>query len=128
LPPEKQSDVINQLKAAWELAQEQMEQLRREVLRANEMAAVALQSKFLNREKDQAFRDFGEAVWSQMKKGKLQLPPSLTQQVKAMLDMEKRLEAQASQINDLLAEGEEAANRLRKKTPTSQVTSRGKKR
>ena len=128
MPPEKQSDVINQLKAAWELAQEQMEQLRREVLRANEMAAVALQSKFLNREKDQAFRDFGEAVWSQMKKGKLQLPPSLTQQVKAMLDMEKRLEAQASQINDLLAEGEEAANRLRKKTPTSQVTSRGKKR
>ena len=131
MPAEKQTDVIKQIQAAWEQSKEQMERLKDEVRRANEMAQAALQSKFLNREKEQAFRDFGEAVWAQMKKGKLQLPPSLTQSVKAMLEMEKKLEAQASQINDLLAEGQEAAERLNSKKKGGQnllVTSRSKKR
>ncbi len=125
---EKQSDVIKQLQLAWEQSKEQMERLKKEVQKANEMAQASIQAKFAKREKDEALRDFGEAVWAHMKKGKLQMPPALSGAVKAMLEAEKKLEAQTSQINDLLAEGQEAAERMKKKSQNLLVTSRSKKR
>jgi non-ribosomal peptide synthetase component F len=130
LAAEKQSEVLQQINTAWEQAREQLEKLRREVERNSAMAQASLQTKFLNRDRDQALRDFGEAVWTHMKKGKLQLPPALTAAVKAMLEVEKRLEAQAAHIDDLLQEGKEAAERLRerKSVGNSVVTNKAKKR
>lgn len=128
MPAEKQSDLVKQIQIAWDDARDQMEKLKKEVQRAHDMANATLQAKFLNREKDIALRDFGEAVWNQMMKGKLQLPPSLTGAVKAMLEVEKRLQSHTAHINDLLAEGEEAAERMKKNSKNSVVTSKAKKR
>lgn len=126
----KQGELVAQINQAWEQARDQLEQLKKEVLRTSEMAQASLQAKFLARDRDKALRDLGEAVWNHMKKGKLQLPPALTGAVKAMLEAEKKSEAQAREINDLLKEGEEAADRLKsKKDPrNSVVAGKGKKR
>ena len=126
----KQSELIVQINHAWEQAQEQLEKLKLEVLRTSQMAQASLQAKFLGRDRDRAFRDLGEAVWIHMRKGKLQLPPALTAPVKAVLEVEKKLESQSREINDLLKEGEEAAARMKaKKAPrNSVVAGKGKKR
>lgn len=119
---------MTQINEAWEQAKDQLTQLRLEVQRSAQAAQVTLQSKYLAREKDKALRDFGEAVWVALKKGKLQLPPILTAAVKAMLEVEKREAAQADEINSLLQEGQEIAAKVKPPTPQSAVAAKGKKR
>ena len=104
---------------------------RQAVERNAQMAHLKLESSFLNRERDQALRDFGEAVWNQVMKGRLQLPPQLSAALQKMIDVEKKLAKQAAEITDILKEGDEAAERLRQKKaarPSPALASKGKKR
>lgn len=96
------------------------------------MAHLKVQSEFLGRDLDRAYRDLGEAVWKASKNGKLELPRSLSAVARSVDEVEKKLAAQAASINDILAEGAEVAGRLRseKSKPASKtaVAVKGKKR
>ena len=130
-PPPKNDQLIESINAHWEQAKAQLEDLKSAVERNAQMAQLKMESAFLHRERDQALRDFGEAVWNQILKGKLQLPPQLNTALRAMIEMEKKLEKQASEINDILKEGDEAADRMRQKKavrPPPALASKGKKR
>jgi hypothetical protein len=64
-------------------------------------------------------------------RGRLQLPPQLATALQKMIDVEKKLQKQASEITDILKEGDEAAERLRQKKavrPPPALASKGKKR
>ena len=65
------------------------------------------------RERDRALRDLGHALWEKVRRGELKLPEGLSAPARALVAIEKRLEAQAREINLLLAEGAEAAERLK---------------
>ncbi len=121
---------MEQIQAAWRSAQKQLADLRDAVERHGEMAGLKVQGELLTRELDRAYRDFGEAVWSAVKKGKLELPPSLEAPGKAISLVEQKQAARASAIQDLLAEGAEVAGRLReaKKSVTKPLAAKGKKR
>jgi len=130
-PAPKDAALMQQITLAWDEAREQLETLREAVERNAQMAQIKLESSFLYRERDQALRDFGESVWNQVLKGRLQLPPQLSAALQKMIDVEKKLQKQASEINDILKEGDEAAERLRQKKatkPPPALASRGKKR
>jgi hypothetical protein len=124
--------VLKQINAAWDTAQRQLTDLRTQVERAQQLAQAKVQSNFLQREKDKALRDFGEAVWTFVHKGKLQLPAALSPMVKAMQEVQKRLDAHNEEITDLLKEGEEAAVRMksapRNVSGKTAVAGKGKKR
>lgn len=126
-----QTETIRQIAEAWGEAKAQFAVLRQQVDRASRMANAKTQATFIGREKDQAFRDLGEAVWSAVKKGKVTLPPSLASALKAIETIEAREHAQAGEITALLQEGEEAASRMRQKPAPAKhsgVASRPKKR
>lgn len=133
-PPKEQPpnpELMKQISAAWDDARAQLAELKEAVDRNAQMAQLKMESAFLHREKDQALRDFGEAVWGQVMRGKLQLPVQLNQAVRLMIDLEKKIQKQAEEINDILKEGDEAADRLRQKRaarPAPPLASKMKKR
>jgi uncharacterized protein (DUF2267 family) len=111
----KQSDVMKQIQQAFQTAQAQLAQLREAVTHTEELARLNSRGNSLQMEKDKALRDLGEAVWRQVQKGKLELPSSLAPVVKAVEAAEQRAAVNASQITDILAEGELVAARLKGK-------------
>lgn len=115
-------DVMRQISAAWDLARSQLEELKAAVQRHSDLASVKLQSTFLQREKDQSLRDFGDAVFQAVKRGELNLPPSLAEAFKAVGQVDRKLEIQAAEVATLLAEGTEAADRLNRPAPQRRPT------
>ena len=111
----KQSDVMKQIQQAFQTAQAQLAQLREAVTHTEELARLNSRGNSLAMEKDKALRELGEAVWRQMQKGKLELPSSLAQVVKAVEAAEQRAAAHAAEITDILQEGEAVAARLKGK-------------
>ncbi len=120
----KQTDVLRQIGQAWEHAQEQLADLRDQVQRTTELAMAKTQSNFLERDKDRALRNLGEAVWNQVQKGKLALPTAMKEVVKAMEEVQRKIDAEQRDIAELLREGEEAVSRRSK----SLVAGKHKKR
>ncbi len=115
-------EVLRQISDAWKTAQAQLDELRSAVERTGDLAQLKLKSEFLHRELDRAFRDLGEAVWAEVKKGSLELPAALASAAKAVEEVERRQAAQASSINELLGEGVEVAEKSKRT-----LASRGKK-
>lgn len=122
------NEVIKQIAAAWETAKAQLDELKAAVERNTQVAQIKLESTFLGRERDVALRDLGEAVYAQVQKGKLQLPPAVSAALKAVQDVEKRLEDQAGEISAILQEGNEVADRLGKGNNAKSVAAKAKKR
>jgi chorismate mutase len=111
----KQNDVVKQIQAAWEEAQTKLALLREQVELATNLAQAKVQSNLNQRDLERAYRDLGEAVWAEVSKGKLQLPPNLSAVKKALEVVTNKIRAQNASINDLLAEGAELAKRLQEK-------------
>jgi hypothetical protein len=112
------TEMLKQIQETWDAAQSQLSDLRDQVQRNAEMAQAKLTSNFLERDLDRAYRDLGEAVWAQISKGKLQLPPTLSSVMKALDVVTKKIQEQNATINDLLAEGAEVASKLKGKLAT----------
>ena len=110
-----QSDVMKQIQQAFQAAQAQLAQLREQVTHTAELARLNSQGNYLQMEKDKALRNLGEAVWRLSQKGKLELPSSLAPVVKAVEAAEQKAAAHASEISDILLEGEALAARLKGK-------------
>jgi hypothetical protein len=127
-----QQDILKQINDAWNEAKAQLAQLRAAVERTSELALAKMESNLLARDRDRALRDLGEAVWAQVKAGKVSLPPTLSTATKAMQEVEKKAEAQNREINSLIMEGGEAMDRLTARPATKShraaVVSEGKKR
>ncbi|SES88739.1 hypothetical protein [Stigmatella erecta] len=119
----KQPELMKQIQEAFRQAQDQLTHLREEVTRTSELARLNSQGNFLQMEKDKVLRELGEAVWRQVQKGKLELPPSLAPAVKAVQAAEQRAQVHAQEITDILQEGEAAAARLKGKNDTRPQTS-----
>ena len=117
MPEPKQSETLQQIAQAWDQAKQQFAQLRAEVERNSKLVQAKQESTFVGRERDQALRDLGEAVWLFVQRGKLQVPAQLNAMVKAVEVVEARQKAQQASIADLLKEGSEAADRLKDKRP-----------
>ncbi len=129
MTPNPQADKIREIQAAWEAAQGQVTDLRRQVEHMASLAQAKVSQNMLDRDLDRAFRDLGEAVWAQVSKGKLQLNSSFGQVMKSLETVTQKIQEQNASINDLLAEGNEIANRLKKSTAAkSAVASQPKKR
>jgi hypothetical protein len=111
----KQPDVMKQIQQAFQSAQAQLAQLREQVSHTAELARLNSQANYLQMEKDKALRGLGEAVWRLVQKGKLELPSSLAPAVKAVEAAEQKAAAHASEITDILQEGEALAARLKGK-------------
>lgn len=112
-PP--QTEVLRQIQQAWNEAQAQLTLLREQVEHASAVAQAKVASNLNERDLDRAYRDLGEAVWAELSKGKLQLPPGLAPVKKALDQVTQKIRAQNATINDLLAEGEDIAKRLQEK-------------
>lgn len=119
----KQSDVMKQIQQAFQTAQAQLAQLREAVTHTEELARLNSRGNSLQMAKDKALRDLGEAVWRQVQKGKLELPSTLAQVVKAVEAAEQQHAANAAEITDILAEGELVAARLKGKNDGKAQTS-----
>lgn len=126
-----QTDTIRQIAQAWDQAKAQFQQLRVQVDRAEKMAKAKAEATFIGRERDQALRDLGEAIWIAIQKGQLEAPPGVARSLRAVQAAEDKQRKQAASIQDILQEGEEAAKRLKKPTAqgrNSSLASRTKKR
>ncbi len=126
----KQSEALRQIQEAFQSAQSQMAQLRQQVEKHAELARAKTQNDFIQKEKERALRELGEAVFKQVQKGKLELPATFAPLLKAIEQAQHKAEAQAREIGDLLQEGEETAQRLKQKSAggaNSGVASRTKK-
>lgn len=119
----KQSDVMKQIQQAFQTAQAQLAQLREAVTHTEELARLNSRGNSLQMAKDKALRDLGEAVWRQVQKGKLELPSTLAQVVKAVEAAEQQHAANTAEITDILAEGELVAARLKGKNDGKAQTS-----
>jgi uncharacterized protein (DUF2267 family) len=106
---------MKQIQQAFQSAQAQLAQLREQVTHTAELARLNSQGNYLQMEKDKALREFGEAVWRLVQKGKLELPSSLAQAVKAVEAAEQRAIAHAHDVSAILQEGEAVAARLKGK-------------
>lgn len=104
--------MAKQISQAWDLAKAQLQKLREQVEKTAELATVKSKADLLERERDKALRNFGEAVWREVGKGGVKLPTSLAGATRTMQEVERKLEKQAAEISDLLAEGAEVADRL----------------
>lgn len=111
----KQSEVIKQIQEAWNEAQAQLALLREQVEHAANLAQARVQMNMNQRDLDRAYRDLGEAVWAEVSRGRLQLPPNLSAVKKALEVVTNRIREQNASINDLLAEGADIARRLQEK-------------
>ena len=124
-----QTETLRQIQAAWESAQGQVVDLRKQVEHMASLAQAKVAQNMMERDLDRAFRDLGEAVWAQVSKGKLQLPATFVNVMKALETVTRKIQEQNASINDLLAEGNEIANRLKKSAlAKSAVASQNKKR
>lgn len=127
-----QQEILKQINDAWNEAKAQLAQLRAAVERTSELANAKMESNLLGRDRDKALRDLGEAVWAQVKAGKMTLPQAVSAATKAMQEFEKKAEAKNREINSLIMEGGEAVDRLKARTTTKShrtaVVSKGKKR
>jgi uncharacterized protein YukE len=110
-----QTDVMRQIQQAFQSAQSQLAQLREAVTHTAELARLNSQGNYLQAEKEKAYREFGEAVWKMLQKGKLELPASLGPAIKAVEAAEQRAAQHAHEISDILQEGVEVAARLKGK-------------
>ena len=129
MTPNPQTETLRQIQAAWEAAQGQVTDLRNQVEHMANLAQAKVQQNTLERELDRAFRELGESVWAQVSKGKLQLPSSFASVMKALENVTRRIQEQNASINELFAEGNEIANRMKKSAATkSTVASPNKKR
>ncbi len=127
--PTSQTETLKQIQAAWEAAQGQVVDLRAQVEHMANLAQAKVAQNMADRELDRAFRDLGEAVWAQVSKGKLQLPSVFVTVMKSLEAVTRKIQEQNASINDLLAEGNEIALRLKKTAAVkSAVASREKKR
>lgn len=108
-------ETLKQIQTAWAEAQAQLVLLREQVQHATDMAQAKVASNFLERDLDRAYRDLGEALWAEVSKGRLKLPPNLGAVRKNLEEITLRIQAQNQSINDLLSEGAELAQRLSKK-------------
>lgn len=116
VPPQGQNaEMVKQIQAAWDEAQAQLQVLRQQVEHAAAMAQAKVGSNMLDRDLDRAYRDLGEAVWAEVSKGKLQLPPNLGNVRKLLENVTQKIRVQNASINDLLAEGAEIAKKLQEK-------------
>jgi hypothetical protein len=126
------SELIKQITETFAKAQERFHELRDAVERTSEMAIANAKANWIGQEREKAFRDLGEAVWSAVQEGELSLPSSVGPALKRVQDLEKKRQAQAAAILDILKEGEEAADRMRtgaaKALPKSGMASKTKKR
>jgi hypothetical protein len=113
--PRSNETILRQIQEAWTTAQAQLTVLREQVQHATQMAQAKVSSNVLVRDLDRAYRDLGEAVWAEVSKGKLQLPSQVAPVKKALEAVTTKIQAQNASINDLLAEGEEIAQRLQEK-------------
>lgn len=108
--------MARQISQAWDLAKSQLKALRDQVEKTAELATLKSRSDALDKERDRALRNFGEAVYREVQRG-MKLPPSLAGAVRSMQEVDRKLEKQASDISDILAEGAEVAERVKKKPP-----------
>ena len=122
------SEVLKQINAAWADAQDQLKELRGQVEKTAAMAQAKVQSNFLARDLDKAYRDLGEAVWAQVSKGQLTLPKNMSAVLKALEAVTKRIQEQNASINDLLSEGADVAAKLKEKMSKTGVATKDKKR
>jgi hypothetical protein len=116
--PDPKTETLKAIQAAWNAAQDQLNQLREQVAHNADLAQAKVSMNFLERDLDRAYRDLGEAVWAQVSKGKLQLPSNVAPVLKALEQVTKRIQEQNASINDLLSEGAEIASRLKGKLAT----------
>lgn len=126
----KQSEVLKRIQTAWEEAQAQLSVLRDRVAHLSALAQAKTQNNVLTRDLDRAYRDLGEALWAEVSKGRLQLPPNLSTVRKSLEQVTSRIREQNASINDLLSEGAEIAARLQEKmaAPSKGVVNTSKKR
>jgi hypothetical protein len=127
------NELLDQITEAWAETQQQFETLRQEVERTAELAQLGSRNSRVTDARDKALRELGEAVWSQVQKGKLTLPAALSSVMKAVEEVDRRRKAQTDAVLDILKEGEEAADRMKgphpsKTIPKQGVAQKGKKR
>ncbi len=125
-----QSERLKNIQAAWEEAQAQLSVLRDQVTHLSALAQAKTQNNVLTRDLDRAYRDLGEALWAEVSKGRLQLPPNLSNVRKSLEQVTGRIREQNASINDLLSEGADIAKRLQEKmtSPSKGVVNPLKKR
>lgn len=111
----KQTEMARQIAQAWDMARGQLQRLREQVEKTAELATLKSKSDLLEKERDRALRNFGEAVYRELQKGGLKLPATLSGALRTMQEIERKLERQAADISDILAEGAEAADRAKKR-------------
>lgn len=129
MTPNPQTETLKQIQAAFDAAQGQVTDLRKQVEHMASLASAKVQQNLLERDLDRAFRELGESVWAQVSKGKLKLPSQFASVMKALETVTRRIQEQNASINDLFAEGAEIANRLASKSAAkSAVASQQKKR
>ena len=130
MPEPLQSERLKQIQAAWEEAQAQLSVLRDQVTYLSSLAQAKTQNNVLTRDLDRAYRDLGEALWAEVSKGRLQLPPNLSNVRKSLEQVTGRIREQNASINDLLSEGADIAKRLQEKMspPSKGVVNTLKKR
>jgi hypothetical protein len=104
--------------------------LRDQVSSLSSLAQAKTQNNVLTRDLDRAYRDLGEALWAEVSKGRLQLPPNLSNVRKSLEQVTGRIREQNASINDLLSEGADIAKRLQEKmtAPSKGVVNTVKKR
>ena len=130
MPDPKQTETLKQIQASWEEAQAQLSVLRDQVEHLSALAMAKTQNNVLTRDLDRAYRDLGEALWAEVSKGRLTLPPNLSNVRKSLEQVTGRIREQNASINDLLSEGADIAKRLQEKmtSPSKGVVSTLKKR
>jgi hypothetical protein len=123
----QQSDGVKEIQRAWAEASEQLAALREQVAEAGRLAQLKLQSAVLERDRDRAFRDFGEAVWAAVEKGAVKLPASVAGAQQALEGVLKKERAHVEDVAALLKEGEEAAERRKAGKAKAAVSKSGKR-
>lgn len=119
---QSQSEVLKQLGQAWDQAQRQLVELRTQVEQTAAMATAKVNLNALERDLDRAYRDLGEAIWQQVQAGRVKLPSGVSALQKAVEVVQQRIEDENAGLRDLLAEGNEAASRLKPRSRTSSKT------
>lgn len=123
----QQTDGVKEIQRAWAEASEQLAALREQVAEAGKLAQLKLQSAVLDRDRDRALRDFGEAVWAAVEKGAVKLPSSVAVAQKALEAVLEKERSYASDVAALLKEGEEAAERRKAGKAKAAASKSGKR-
>jgi predicted nucleic acid-binding Zn-ribbon protein len=118
-PPPKSETTLQHIQASWDEAQAQLRALREQVEHLNSLALAKVSSNVLERDLDRAFRDLGEAVWTEVVNGRLQLSSDLSEVRQTLEKVTQKIKAQNASINDLLAEGSDVADRVQEKVTSA---------